>query len=247
MINRGARFTISNLSLTIGPDGALASDATFTLALDLTAYWLEIAVSEARIALQHHADLLEAARTENQNSVNKAMEAECKASMQTFSASAIALDAFYAAVKEHVFIPEELVARWRTNRTARYKQIAEVFRQAFKVGPRSAVRLRNDIRQIFEWRDRTVHPPSSASKAVLYEELSVGTEWRFVAFRARNARLVASTALSIIAQLLSRPRNEHAGLVGYCGPALTNIQPTVDEWEREFGALYDRNASRDAV
>jgi hypothetical protein len=247
MINRGARFTISNLSLTIGPEGVLASDPTFTLSLDLTPYWLEIAASEARIAMKHHGELLEAAQTENPDSVSKAMEAECKASMQTFAASAIALDALYAAVKEHVSIPEERVAQWRANRTARYKQIAEVFRQAFKVGPRSAVRFRKDMRQIFEWRDRTVHPPSSANKAVLYEELSVGTEWRFVAFRAHNARLVASTALSIIAQLLARPRNEHAALVDYCGPALTNIQPTVDEWEREFGALYDRNASRDAV
>lgn len=247
MVNRGASFGISNLRITIGPDGVLASDTQVTLSLDLTPYWLEIAVSQARMSIEHHKKLLDVFQAEDQDSVDRAMEAECKASMQTFAAAAIALDAFYGNVTQHLPVPEELRLQWRVNRTARYKQIAEVFRRAFKVDPRSAVRLRQRIREIFEWRGRTVHPPSSASQPVFYEELSVGTEWRFVVFRAHNARLIASTALSIIAQLVTRPRDEHEALVRYCAPALTNIQPTVDEWEREFGSLYDRNAPRVAV
>jgi hypothetical protein len=247
MINRGTTFGVSNFRLTIGPDGVVASDTTFTLSLDLTPYWLEIAVTQARHAIAHHADLLKAFQAEDQAAIDKAMEAECKVSMQTFAAAAIALDAFYARVKKDMLISDELVALWRANRTARYKQIAEVFRRAFKVGPRSAVLLRKQIREIFDWRDRTVHPPSSASQPVLYDELAVGTEWRFVAFRAFNARLIAGAALSIVAQLVARPRSEHAALVAFCQSALANIQPTVDGWEREFGVLYDRNAARDAV
>jgi hypothetical protein len=247
LINRGTTFGISNLRLTIGPDGAIESDTKFTLSLDLTPYWLEIAVAHARQALANHADLLDVFEREGQARIDQAMEAECKASMQAFAAAAIALDAFYARVKEDVPISSELVGQWRAKRAARYKQIAEVFRRGFRVGPRSAVLLRKHIREIFEWRDRTVHPPSTAGQPVFYEELSVGTEWRFVAFRAHNARLIAGTALSIVAQLLTRPRSEHAALSKYCVSALANVQPTLDAWEKEFGVLFDRSVASDPV
>src|SRR4051812_33573888 len=96
LINRGTTFGVSNLRLTIGPDGAIESDATFTLSLDLTPYWVEIAVAHARHALANHAELLEVFEGGDQVRIDRAMEAECKASMQAFAAAAIALDAFYA-------------------------------------------------------------------------------------------------------------------------------------------------------
>lgn len=248
MINRGTQLSISNISITIDADGALdIAEPTCTLSLDLTSYWLEIAVSQFRAASMHHAQLLKASRAEDNDGLSKAMEAECKASMQAFAAAAIALDAFYAAVKGLCAIPPELITTWRNKGTARYKQIAEVFRRGFRIGPHSAMRLRKDVHEIFKWRDRTVHPPVAPTQAVLYQELSVGTEWRFVTFQAQNARLAVSAALSIIAQLLARPRKEHADLVTFCGPALINVQPTVADWENDFGELYDRNAARDAV
>jgi hypothetical protein len=248
MINRGTQFRVSDLRFTLSADGQLdVGEPTAWLSLDLTAYWLEIAVSQFREAAKHHEDLLAAAQVEDKDGLNRSMEAECKASMQTFAAAAIALDAFYAVIRDRCAIPPELVTIWRTKGTARYKQIAEVFRRAFRVSPRSGVLLRQHLREIFRWRDRTVHPQSARTQAVLYQELSVGTEWRFVAFRAVNARLVVGAALSIIAQLLARPREEHCELVAFCGPALTNVQPTVDAWETQFGPLWDRNAARDAV
>jgi len=248
MINRGTQFSISNITLSVAADGQIdAGEPTFSLSLDLTSYWLEIAASQFHIAAKHHEELLAAAQADDKDTLSKSMEAECKASMQAFAAAAIALDAFYAATRDRCGIPPELLAIWRKKGTARYKQITEVFRRAFRVGPRSAVRLRKDIHEIFRWRDRTVHPQSARTQAVLYQELSVGTEWRFVAFRAVNARLVVGAALSIVAQLLARPRKEYAELVEFCGPALTNVQPTVDAWEAQFGPLWDRNAARDAV
>src|SRR3954465_14183963 len=127
MINRGTQFSISNISITIGPDGAPdMAQPTFSLSLDLTSYWLEIAVSQVRAASKHHAELLEASRAEDNAGLSKAMEAECKASMQAFAAAAIALDAFYAAVKGLCAIPPELGRTWRDKGTARYKQISEV-------------------------------------------------------------------------------------------------------------------------
>ncbi|MGK2963755.1 MAG: hypothetical protein ACSLFK_16665 [Gemmatimonadaceae bacterium] len=248
MINRGTQFSISGIRITVSADGNLdAGSPTFSLSLDLTSYWLEIAVSQFRDAEKHHHALLAASRSDDNDGVSRSMEAECKASMQAFAAAAIALDAFYAAVKDRTPIPADLIAIWHAKGTARYKQITEVFRRAFRMGPRSAVHLRKRIREVFKWRDRAVHPQSARTQAVLYQELSVGTEWRFVAFMAENARHAVGSALSLIAQLLARPRKEHSDLVAFCGPALTNIQPTIDAWEATFGELFDHAAARDTV
>jgi hypothetical protein len=246
MINRGTQFSVANLKITISQDGSVdAAEPTVSLSLDLTSYWLEIAIAEFMNANKHHDELLVAEAADDNEQRSAAMEAECKACMQAFAAAAIALDAFYAAVKDRCSISPELVATWHEKGTARYKQLAEVFRRAFKLGPRSTERLRSDICEIFKWRDRTVHPASTRTQPVLYEELSVGTEWRFVAFRAVNARLVVGAALSIIAQLLARPRENHPELVKFCGPALKNLQPSVVAWETRFGELYNRDTARD--
>ena len=55
-------------------------------------------------------------------------------------ASGIAIDAYYASIKDHIDLPEELVKAWRENGTARYKQIAEVFKRAFPLSQETAGR-----------------------------------------------------------------------------------------------------------
>ena len=55
------------------------------------------------------------------------MVSELKAAMRATTSAAFAIDAFYASVKERS--PEHPDAdKWRANRTARNKQIAETFR-----------------------------------------------------------------------------------------------------------------------
>jgi hypothetical protein len=46
-------------------------------------------------------------------------------------AAAIAIDAFYATIKNKTNIPEETFHIWKEKKTARHTQIAEVLRQAF--------------------------------------------------------------------------------------------------------------------
>ncbi len=42
MINHGGTFTLSNIRLTIGPDGVSAEAPTVTIAIAVTPFWLEI-------------------------------------------------------------------------------------------------------------------------------------------------------------------------------------------------------------
>jgi len=240
LVSRGVSLTLSNISFTIGPDGFSGSDAKVTVSLDLTPYWLEIAVSQTEVALEEHAAVLAAWKAGDSASMGAAMEAECKASMQAAVAAGVALDAFYATVRRYVTLSEEEVTTWRAKRTARYKQVAEVFRRGFVVGPKSTKILSKTLGQIFDVRDKAVHPPATASEPVLYPEIRTGTEWRFVMFCGKNAQAITRESLSVVAQLLGRPREKNVKLVEYCRPALANIEPTVTRWEERYGQLYPR-------
>jgi hypothetical protein len=107
--------------------------------------------------------------------------------------------------------------------------------------------LKQTLKELFKWRDRAVHPPAEATQPALYQEIGVGTEWRFIVFCGSNARLVTAQSLSIVAQLLAKPRTSRPRLVEYCKPALANILPTLETWEAEFGKVYERPSSSNAA
>lgn len=233
MVNRSTQLSIGKFSISIGPEGAVASDLTLSLALNLTPYWSEIAVTHVLDAVRYHTALLKACSAGDKDGTSGAMENECKSSMQAIVSAAVALDAFYAVVREQVPLPDELVRAWKRNRTPRYAQLFEVFKQGFAVDPKVAEELRDAIRKVFRWRDWAVHPPGAASEPVAYPELNVATEWRVFAFRAENARNITDAALGIIFHLLKHPRQDSAKLRDFCTPALAILQPTLDAWRSD--------------
>jgi hypothetical protein len=245
LISRGVSLSLSNLSISIGPEGINGSDIEVKVSLDLTPYWLEIAAEHAKIATARHDDVLAAQRAGDSHAQSAAMEAECKASMLACAASAIALDALYSSVRDHVSIPDHVRTAWRKNRTPRHAQVSEVFRQAFAVSTTGAQLLKKNVRELFTWRDRAVHPPAEARQPTLYAELGVGAEWRFVAFSASNARLAVGAVLAIVGQLLAKPRKGRSKVAEFCKPALANVSPVLDIWEAEYGKLYERRPATD--
>ena len=130
--------------------------------------------------------------------------------MQAIMASAIAIDAFYGALRKKAEIPEMLVRRWRDKRTARYLQIAEVIRIAFGLRKRGVKALRQNLKEIYRLRDLAVHPSGDIKAPILHPELGVGVEWRFAFFRHHNAELVVGTTARMLAELVTsgKPRNQ---------------------------------------
>jgi len=143
-------------------------------------------------------------------------------------------------VRQYVEVPQDTLDAWRRNRTARPKQVSEVLRLAFLIGPESAREMREYVRQLFKWRDWVAHPTAECQSPQIYPELRVATEWRLVAFRAENAKNAAAIALSMITQLLARPRPIHTELVKHCEDALRFVEPLVAAWELGYGPLYER-------
>jgi len=239
-VTRSMRLRISDLTFSLKDDGTVeASDIKVDLSIDMYVYWLEMALEHLEAAEAAHAQLLET-WTKDDSASSAALERDCRESMQCIVASAIAIDAFYAMVGDHVKVPERTREAWRRNRTSRAKQVAEILRRSFQIGPKSFAQVRRHIVELFSWRDRAVHPAAGYDEPVRYEELHVATEWRLVAFRAENAKNALLIALCLITQLLQRPMAKHATLTEHCAGSLQFVAPLVEQWEAKYGELYSR-------
>jgi hypothetical protein len=242
-ISRGMTLGIRNFRLVLGEDGSVDSDLVIEVSLDTHPFWLEIAWTHLERARSAHQKLLAVWGGDDEKRKGSALEAEFGASMQCIVAAAVAMDAFYSAIRPHITIPKSTLDAWRKKRTARPAQVYEVLRRGFRFGPQTGKLIKRGLKEVFEWRDRSVHPSAEAARPIAYPELGVGTESRFVAYRHYNAQRAMGFALSLIRQLLDNPRPNHSGLVRYCEGALPRVRPIVRRWERRYGQLYQRKKS----
>jgi hypothetical protein len=233
----GIRIPAGGLTLGIGPDGETQGNLRLQVALDMCPHWLEIAVAHLEVAAHARSDLISACSRAEESRIGPALEREFQAGMQAVTAAVIALDALYASVRERVAIPDSLVATWRRKRTARHRQVAEVLRRAFRVGPKSFARLAAALQKLYRSRDLAVHPPGTFSDPVLHPVLRSGTEWRFVSFGYESAYSAVRAALAFVAQLSALPRTKEDSFLQYCADLHARLEPLRLRWESGFGPL----------
>lgn len=149
--------------------------------------------------------------------------------MQAIVSAAVAWDALYAMVRDHAAIPPAMAERWRSGRTGRYTQVAEVVRRAFKLKAPGAAALRENLKEIFRCRDRAVHPSGKLEAAIHHPELNVGVEWRFVFFRARNAEFAVSVATAMLWDLAHGAKPQHAKVIEYQKALASKLQAILPQ------------------
>lgn len=230
------------VQISIGENGGLeASTLKMVVGLDVTHHWLSIALDHLFDCEAAASELLPKWQAgEDGEQIGRLLEKEFSHGMQTISAAAFAIDAFYGSVIDHIAIPPDLIAAWRRNKTSRANQICEVLRRGFLVGPQSSKQMRDALKQIFSFRDKAVHPNSTLSEAIWHPILEVGMEWRFVVFRFENARAAVTFALNILAQITRRPKPENKALVTYSAGAVKRLDPVLERYEKQYGQLFDR-------
>ncbi len=112
-----------------------ANPGRFTMSVemrfDLCATWINIAMRHLRAALAERAERVEIWKGSDENAKTAALEREFESAMQAIMAAAVAFDAFYAVVQEHIPMPDAVKKEWQQNGTARFAQITEVLRRAF--------------------------------------------------------------------------------------------------------------------
>lgn len=218
-ITRGMTVGISSggFSLSIGDDGKLNSSLTLHVRFDVCPTWIEIALRHLNTAIEARVNRQVSWAGTDEDAKATALEREFDASMQAIMAAAIALDAFYAILQPLVVLPPLLVERWRTGRTARFSQVAEVVRRAFGLKPKGVAALRANLTEIYRVRDLAVHPSGKIEAPIHHPELDVGVEWRFAYFRASNAEQIVNGATWILWDLCHGGKPHDARLLEYIG------------------------------
>ena len=198
-ITRGMTVSIPSFPIRFRPNGEVESDPiTLHVHFDVCPAWFQIAKRHMESALIAQTKRQQVWAGADENAKALALEDEFEASMQAIMAAAIAWDAAYAVLREHVVIPDAMAEKWRKRRTARYTQVSETVRRAFIMKPEGTSALRANLKEIYRYRDLAVHPPGKIEKPMLHPELDLGMEWRFVYFRARNAELAVLAAAAML-------------------------------------------------
>lgn len=215
-ITRGMTVQIPSFSLRFRENGELESDpVTLHVRFDVCPTWIQIAKRHLEAALIAMTKRVQVWKGTDENLKAQALEAEFESSMQAIMAAAIAWDAAYAVLREHVTIPPAMTKKWREGRTARYTQVSETVRRAFSLKAKGAAALRANLKEIYRYRDLAVHPSGKIEAPLLHPELDLGMEWRFVYFRAKNAELAVLAAAAVLWDLAYNGKAKDAKISDY--------------------------------
>jgi hypothetical protein len=217
--------TPGDLVRAIRPEPQPASSAASHIHFDVCLTWLELAIrhlSDAQVA--------QVARIETWNNADEssrlgALKWEFEASIQAIVASEVAVDAFCAVVQAKVQLPQSLIDEWREKRTPRCVQISETLRRAFSLEPRNVSSLRQNLGEIFRFRDLAIDPSAKMDVQILHPELGVGVEWRFAYFRYQNALLIVNATLRLITELAALGTPKDVDLQKYTDALRSSIEP----------------------
>ena len=203
------------------PAGSLASSPVHFNACPT---WLELAIRHLSDAQVAQAARIETWKDTDEHSKIGALEWEFEASIQAIVASGTAIDAFYAAVQTIVHLPQSLIDEWRDKNTPRYIQISEILRRAFSLEPKNVSSLRQNLGEIFRFRDLAIDPSGKMDAQILHPELGVGVEWRFAYFRYENALLIVKATLRLIAELAASGKPKDAELQKYMESLRSSVE-----------------------
>jgi hypothetical protein len=210
-ISRGMTVAIPEGGFAIGidPQGSSTANLTLHVHYDVCPTWCELALRHLGDARAARDERVAAWVGTDEDHKARCLEREFEASMQAIMAAAIALDAFYSRNQTYIQLPPLLVQQWRNKRTARYSQITEVLRLGFNLKPKGTAALRQNLKEIYRFRDLAVHPSGKIQAPFLHPEMEVGVEWRFAHFRAQNAELIVNAATGMLRDLANngKPAN----------------------------------------
>jgi hypothetical protein len=217
-----------DLPPSISDDEGKAGSAVSPARFDVCPTWLELAaryLSDARAAQAtritgwSHAD--DIARAD-------ALEWEFEASLQAIVACGIAVEAFSAAVRSKIQLPQSLVDQWRENSTPRYIQIAEILRRALSLSAKGASGVRQCVGEILRFRDLAVDPSQKSGSHVFHPELRVGVEWRFAYFRYENASMIVQATTRLIAELVTNGNANDVEVQQYVDALRPKVEPLLN-------------------
>lgn len=236
---KGDKVSVPNLSISIDEQGNLhVAPVGLYVGIDMSPYWLNIAFEHLKATEKAHKKLMLANAARDDSSIGDYLKKESASGMQAIMASGIAIDAFYASVKEYVDIPQSTVEAWQANGTARYKQISETMRVGFHLSNSEAKNLRDALKQNLSLRDKAVHPQAGTTNPQHHVELNKVTDWRYATFRFYNAKIIYDLTFGIISRMVIRLSPKvSAELAAHCKDLALSLKPISKKWQRKYGHI----------
>lgn len=236
-VSRGMRLSIPPGGLVIHADGT--SNLSLHVRFDVCPTWCQLALRHAAEAERFAGERAVTWAGTDEDAKAAALEREFESSMQAIIAAAISIDAFYANLKDHLIVAvptlrrSARVTQWlrrifrsrNPRRAPRHAQIAEAIRRAFRLKKEGTAVLKNNLQQLFHFRDLAVHPSGEIQAPILHPELNVAMEWRFVFFRAQNARMAADISSAALWDLTHNGNAANAPIKDYA----TTLAARMDE------------------
>jgi hypothetical protein len=205
LVFEGMRVGVLPGDLKIEADeaGNLKSTLILSTSYNVLPLWLRIAsdqLREAKIA----SDAVANRWSPSDEANRELLVAELEPSLQIFLACGIALDALYDQVRPFARLSPSEIQAWKSNRTARAKQIADVFRRVYRLDAHHTAEFRKNLSEIFTFRDKAVHPSLELKQSCTRPDVPVGVDWKFSAYRYSNAVACFRNTMTMIIYLYER-------------------------------------------
>jgi len=241
--NVGGDLKVSNLSFAFSLDGSPVAQSPVTVELrtDMWPFWLEEAVDAAALASKTEAEIppvadrVDAGDEAAQEELQVLVGRELRASMRAITASAFAIDAFYATVKERGG-PHPDEATWQQHRTARKRRISETLRYHLVKDNATAKNLKSVVAQVFMCRDWAVHMAAKYRPPSYREDVNAAMDWHFSVFRGKDAIMATVITLRIM-DILVAALGQGAGELPDSKPvARQRLNGVLNTWDSVIGS-----------
>lgn len=210
-MQKGMVCTVTNFKFSVDSDLLVDSFIEFSFLPAMLAYWMEIAFLHLKEAQKNHKFVIANLEEEGEK-LSESLELEFLSSMQAIVSAAIAIDSFYSEVKGCVIVTDHQREIWRNNKTARWKQVSEVLKLAYKLDNNNFQKIRQFCRDIYKFRDWAVHPSAESKSPLLYSEINLIVEWRLATYNYQNAFNLVGVAFLMLEALLSYGYSKDAKL-----------------------------------
>jgi hypothetical protein len=237
-LTKSQQFVIHELKIMMSPDGEVTGTLTMRLAYNRVPPWSRSALAHLRASRDANGRLLAAHAAHDKDAKGDACAVQCIAGMEAAAAAWTAIDALYGALKVVANLPTPSPSSSERKKTARYKQIAELFKNVFQLPQNEFNTLRDALEKLSDYRDPVAHPTGDFQDPLMYPGLGEVMERRFVLYRFENARAAANSCLSIVWQLLHIPlRQGREGATDFVRATKELLHPILSQWEAEFGPM----------
>lgn len=205
MLFKGMKLGIlpGGFKLSIGMDGESNSTLMLATAYNVLPIWLNVARQQLEVASKAARGIKEAWGVSEQDN-RQLLLRELQPCLLVIVACGIALDSLYEQLKPFAKLEASQLEAWKTNRTKRSAQIAEVARRVFRLDNSIGKAFRENIGMIIDARDQAVHPTFQLKEACSRPDLDVAVDWKFATYRYENALVCYKSCAEMIVHLIEK-------------------------------------------